>query len=105
MGDGIAIPHPQHPVILPTPGPSLTICFLDQPINYGAADQSMVHTLFVVVCPTIRIHLQILARLGRTLGDEPFRALLQRRGKLDELLSALERVEQACGGADLSVDG
>jgi nitrogen PTS system EIIA component len=105
MGDGIAIPHPRHPVILPTPGPSLTICFLAQPIDYGAANRGTVHTLFVVVSPTIRIHLQILACLGRALGDEPFRALLLRHGTRDELLSALERVEQACGEADLPAGG
>ena len=94
MGDGIAIPHPRHPVILPSPGPSLTICFLAQPIDYGAADKGTVHTLFLVISPSIRIHLQVLSCLGRMLADEAFRVLLLRRAARDELLAALERFER-----------
>jgi PTS system nitrogen regulatory IIA component len=103
MGDGIAIPHPRHPVILPTPGPVLALCFLAEPISYAEKDsrthrplpkdKRMVNTLFVTISPTIRVHLHVLANLSRALKDEAFRAALLRRGTPDELLSALAALE------------
>ena len=80
VGGGIAIPHPRHPVVLPVGRPTLTLCFLDQPVEFGAADQQPVDTLFVLVSPTIRAHLRMLARIACVLRDEPFRAVLKRRG-------------------------
>jgi PTS system nitrogen regulatory IIA component len=104
MGDGIAIPHPRHPVILPAPSPSLTLCFLAEPIAFADKDsrtqqplpksKRTVHTLFVAVSPTIRTHLHVLASLGRALQDERFRTVLLRRGSRDELLAALADVEK-----------
>ena len=95
IGEGIAIPHPRHPVILPVARPSLTICFLAQPIDFAAGDANQVHTLFVLVSPTIRIHLQMLARISRVLQDKPFREILRRQGSHAEILPAIAKVEES----------
>src|SRR5579864_4306522 len=93
VGDGIAIPHPRRPVVLAVDHPVLTICFLDPPVDFGATDRQPVHTLFVLVSPTIRSHLSMLARVACVLRDPAFRALLLRRGTVAELLLEMRRVE------------
>jgi PTS system nitrogen regulatory IIA component len=93
VGDGIAIPHPRHPVVLPVGRPTLTLCFLDRPVDFGAADRQPVHTLLVLVSPTIRAHLRMLARVACALRDEPLRAVLKRHGSPVEILREIRRVE------------
>jgi PTS system nitrogen regulatory IIA component len=102
VGDGIAIPHPRHPVVLPVGRPTLTLCFLERAVDFGAADRQPVHTLFVLVSPTIRAHLRMLARIACALRDESFRAVLKRRGAAEEILSEAQRVEDSFhrGAAD-----
>lgn len=95
VGDGIAIPHPRHPVILPVNRPNVSICFLAQPLEFGAADKKPVDTLFVLVSPAIRVHMQMLARISRALGDAAFRGLLRARAGESEILGAIRRIEQA----------
>lgn len=94
IGDGIAIPHPRQPLVLPVGRPTLTLCLLDRPVDFGALDGKPVHTLFVLVSPTIRAHLRMLARIACLLRDAPFRALLERRGSADEILREVRRVEE-----------
>ncbi len=36
VGEGIAIPHVRNPVVLHVGRPSITLCFLERPIEYGA---------------------------------------------------------------------
>ena len=95
MGGGIAIPHPRHPVILPVRRPTLTLCFLDQAIQFGALDRQAVDTLFVLVSPTIRAHLRMLARIACVLRDESIRAVLRQRGPADEILREVRRAEES----------
>jgi len=94
VGDGIAIPHPRHPVVLPVGRPMVTLCFLDRPVDFGAADRQPVHTLLVLVSPTIRAHLRMLARVACALRDEPLRAVLKRHGSPAEIQRELRRVEE-----------
>jgi PTS system nitrogen regulatory IIA component len=95
VGDGIAIPHPRSPVVVPVLRPIVTLCFLDQPIEFGAVDRQPVHTLFVLVSPTIRVHLRMLARIACALRDERFRAVLKRRAPNEEILREIRRVEES----------
>jgi PTS system nitrogen regulatory IIA component len=93
VGDGIALPHPRYPMVLPVPQPFITLTFLEKPIPYGAADRQPVHTLFALVSPTMRVHLALLARLSCALRDEEFRAAVRRQAPRDEILSHARRVE------------
>ncbi len=92
MGDGLAIPHPRHPVILPIERPVVNLCFLSQPIEFGAADKGPVNTLFVMVCPTVAAHLTLLARLATALHDEEFRGLIRRKAPEEAIIEAAERL-------------
>lgn len=95
VGDGIAIPHPRLPVILTMKRPTLTLCYLAQPVEFGAADRLPVHTLFVLLSPTIHAHLQMLARIACALRDETFRAAINRRAPAEEILREARRVESS----------
>src|SRR5581483_6015690 len=64
LGDGIAFPHPRYPLVLPIEQPFITLCFLRQPVRYSSANEQTVHTLFALISPTVREHLNILARLA-----------------------------------------
>lgn len=54
IGEGIAIPHVRNPVVLHVSRPSMTLCFLDNPIDFGAIDGQPVSTLFTLISPTVR---------------------------------------------------
>jgi PTS system nitrogen regulatory IIA component len=95
VGDGIAVPHPRHPVVLPVGRPTLMLCFLAQPVDFGASDGRPIHTLFVLVSPTIRVHLRILARIACALRDELLRGVLNRQGSQDEIVRELTRIERS----------
>ncbi len=93
----IAIPHPRQPIILPTDSPMLLLCYLERAIDLNSARGATVRTLLFLVSPTIRTHLQILARIGCLLRDQPFRDVLTRRGSHDEVLAEVRRVEASFG--------
>jgi PTS system nitrogen regulatory IIA component len=95
IGDGIAIPHVRNPVVLNGAPSLITLCFLATPIELHAIDGKPVNTIFAIVSPTIKGHLQLLAKLSRALLDEGFRAVITRRGKPEEILAEARRVEQA----------
>jgi nitrogen PTS system EIIA component len=95
LGDGLAVPHPRYPVVLPIPQPFVTLCFLERPIPYGAADRQPVHTLFALVSPTVREHLALLARLAAALKDPAFREVVRRRAPADEILAEARHVEES----------
>lgn len=93
IGDGIAIPHVRNPVVLNVPKASMTLCYLDQPIEFGSVDGKPVHTLFSLVSPTIRVHLHLLSRLSTALLDSKVRTSILRRDGRPELLAEIRRVE------------
>jgi len=99
IGDSIAIPHVRHPIVLHGVLPTISLCFLDHPVDFGAADGLPVRVLFLLLSPTVRAHHLLLARLAFALKDPRFRAVLDRQGCLAEVLEEARRVE-----ADLSPD-
>ena len=93
IGDGIAIPHVRSPIVLQVPQPMVTLCFLAQPIEFGAMDGQPVHTLFSVISPTVRAHLHLLSRLAFALRDAGFKAALLARQAPETILREARRVE------------
>jgi PTS system nitrogen regulatory IIA component len=92
LGDGIAIPHPRNPIVLHVEKPGIALCFLANPIDFGACDRKPVHTLFTMISPTVSDHLHLLSRLAFSLRDPGFKAAITRRTKNDILREAC-RVE------------
>jgi PTS system nitrogen regulatory IIA component len=95
LGNGVAMPHARHPIILGVPKPLLTLCFPQKALDLKAPDGKPVHSLFVLVAPNIPSHLHYLERLGHALHDQGFFGLLQSRGTDESILSRLASVEDA----------
>lgn len=91
IGDGLAIPHVRNPIVVAGTPPRVAICHLATPIYFGATDGLPVRTIFVAVSPTVRSHLQLVARLLRALHDPAFHAAVS--GPLDVLVAEAIRIE------------
>lgn len=98
VGDGIAIPHVRNPVLLHVRS-AVALCYLEEPIPFGALDGKPVDILFVLVTSSSRSHLSLLSKLSAALHDEEFRAALKRRAKREEILAVLRRVEAGFSAA------
>ena len=93
VGDGIAIPHVRNPIVLHITKPTITLCFLEHPINFGAIDGEPVDTLFTLISPTVRAHLHLLSRLGFVLQNPAFKEALKKQLLRDRILEELTRAE------------
>ena len=93
IGDGIAIPHVRNPIVLHVEQPFVALCLLSSPIDFDAVDGVPVHALFLVVSPTVPIHLRILGELGFLLRDAALRDLLRRRAREYDILSRIDMLE------------
>lgn len=95
IGDGIAIPHARNPIVLNVERPTITLCFLENPVDFAALDGLPVTVLFTLVSLTVRSHLHLLSRLAFILNDKGFREVLKHQGSRDEILSEARRTMQS----------
>jgi PTS system nitrogen regulatory IIA component len=83
----------RNPIILHLSRPIVTVCFLEQPIDFGALDGQPVTTLFTLISPTVRAHLHLLSRLAFTLRVPRFSAAIQTQASREEIFAALHAAE------------
>ena len=76
IGDGIAIPHARNPIILNIPEVTISLCFLEQGIDFGAIDGKPVNCLFTLITPTVRAHLKMLSQFAFALKDQVVKAAI-----------------------------
>jgi PTS system nitrogen regulatory IIA component len=94
IGSGLAIPQVRNPIVVAGQAPLVAVCHLATPLALGgSADGLPVRTLFFAVSPTIRCHLQLLARLSRALVDVEFLAAAKSHAPLDEVIRHAARIE------------
>ncbi|MDD3119135.1 MAG: PTS sugar transporter subunit IIA [Victivallales bacterium] len=93
MGDGIAIPHPHVPLLSNVRHESISICFLERPVDFRALDREPVFVLFVVLSANARRHLEMLAKISYLCHQAAFRELLRCRALRRELVDFIA-VEQ-----------
>lgn len=93
IGDGIAIPHVRAPMVFAGGQAAIALCFLDHDVPFDAIDRRPVHTVFAMLTPTVRGHLQLLSRLSHALFDPGFLDAVKRRGSRDEILAEARRVD------------
>jgi len=96
-GEGIALPHPRNPGLLHTSQPSVTLAFLEHPVDYAALDGKPVGALFCVISPTLRAHLHLLSMLGFALGDPAFRTAIRQEQSRESIFAALRNVKKRMG--------
>ena len=93
IGDGIAIPHVRNPVVLHVAQPTVTLCFLEHPIDFEAIDAQPVHTLFTLISPTVRSHLRMLSQLSFSLRKTSFRRIIREQGAREAILAEVVQIE------------
>lgn len=92
-GDGIGVPHPRFPVIVPRTQPALTLAYLRSPLRIADGDAE-IDKLFVLVSPTVHIHLYLVAQLAGAIRNVEFREQVLRRGAPDHVFRAAHRLNQ-----------
>jgi PTS system nitrogen regulatory IIA component len=95
IGDGIAIPHPRNPIMFNVEQPTITLCFLEHPIDFEALDSRPVGVVFTLISPTVPMHLNLLSRLMYVLRQATFKDLLVREGSRAEIMEAVHHAEAA----------
>jgi PTS system nitrogen regulatory IIA component len=93
IGAGIAIPHVRNPIVLNVEHPLVSLFVLHREIDFDAVDGLPVRALFVVVSPTISLHLRILARLGHVLQDPTLRSLLKASAPASDVTERIRVLE------------
>lgn len=99
VGDGIAIPHVRNPILVQLPVPKIALCFLSQPIEFGALDGKPVQILFTIISPTIRMHLHLLSKLAYCLRDQRLRDILGKQCNSEAIMAAILEIENDIGKA------
>jgi PTS system nitrogen regulatory IIA component len=99
VGDGIAIPHVRNPILVQLPVPKIALCFLSQPVDFGALDGKPVQMLFTIISPTIRMHLHLLSKLAYCLRDQRLRDILAKKCDADVIMSVILEIENGIGRA------
>lgn len=93
IGDGVAIPHPRNPELLHLSRPTVTLCFLENPVDFLSLDGRPVAVLFILLAPNLRLHLNLLSKLGFLLHDAGLRKLLHAQASREKIFSAIKRLE------------
>jgi PTS system nitrogen regulatory IIA component len=94
IGQGIAVPHVRSPVVMHVPAPMITLCFLEQPVDFAAIDGKPVRILFTMLSPTVRAHLNLLARLSFGLQQPAFADAINRQAAREAILAASDTVDR-----------
>jgi PTS system nitrogen regulatory IIA component len=93
VGDGIAIPHPRNPILLHVHTPLVSLCFLENAVDFGALDGKPVFALITIITANAHLHLHLLSRLSFCLRDPGLREALVRRAPREEILQRIVLVE------------
>jgi PTS system nitrogen regulatory IIA component len=88
IGDGIAIPHVRNPITLHVEQPIVALSFLENSIDFQAIDGKPVHTLFTIISPTIKAHLNLLSKLAYGLKNSPFAQAVAGQASREEIFQA-----------------
>lgn len=103
VGNGIAIPHVRHPIVLHVAKAFVALCYLRAPIPFHALDGKPVHTVFVIVSSSVKGHLDLLSRLALALKHAGFSEAVRRRAPAEDLLRECRRAEtEALAAAPLT---
>lgn len=79
VGHGVAMPHPRRPCGTGcTPSRVITF-FLKQPVDFNAVDHQPVQVMFLLLCPDLKSHLQLLSQLAFCVRHPGFAQILQCR--------------------------
>ncbi|MBW2590048.1 MAG: PTS sugar transporter subunit IIA, partial [Deltaproteobacteria bacterium] len=94
IGRGIAIPHLRTPLKDVVIRPAITTCFFENPIDFNAVDDKPVFAMFVLLSPSIKIHLHLLSRLSFCVRSDKFIDFLKTSPASKALLEKISDCEK-----------
>ncbi len=94
VGDGIAIPHPRDPLVVRVDAPVVLLGLLERPVDFGAPDGRPVRIVFTLLSPSVRSHLQMLARLASALHDDLFKELLAAAAPAEAIVARVRALDE-----------
>jgi len=94
IGKGVAIPHPRIPLGYAQIPAFITTCFLKKPVDYKAVDRLPVFVIFLLISPSSKHHLHLLARLSFCLRDEAFIDFLNHTPEPAAFFKKIEELDQ-----------
>ncbi|MFA5260639.1 MAG: PTS sugar transporter subunit IIA [Candidatus Omnitrophota bacterium] len=97
FGNGIAIPHARYPVVTHIPHAIVAVCFLEEPVDYGAIDGKLVSCLITLISPTVRSHLKMLSRIAYVLKNKDVVDAIVSQKSREPILTEIEKAEQSLG--------
>jgi mannitol/fructose-specific phosphotransferase system IIA component (Ntr-type) len=86
VGDGIAVSHPRHPVVLPMPEPAISVCLTDAPVRLSPDGGLSARVFLAIFSPTVSMHLAVLARLSRLVARPRFLEALDARNPREAIM-------------------
>jgi len=87
IGKGIAIPHPRNPIVTNPNNASVTICYLHKPMDFKALDNQQVHSLFILLTASPKMHLDVLSKISYLCQDKEFLKLLANKTDKEKILN------------------
>jgi len=94
IGRGIAIPHPRIPLADVVIHPAITTCFFEKPIDFEAIDKRPVFVMFVLLSPSIKIHLHLLSKLSYCVRSNKFVEFLKTYPASEQLFKKIYDFER-----------
>ncbi len=97
VGGGFALPHPSHRIALGRDAGIVALLLLRDALvpDETVPDNVPVNRLLFFIAPSPRLHLDLLARLGRCLAGEPLRGKIIHAAPDAEILQAVEAADAA----------
>ncbi len=93
IGKGVAIPHPRDPLDGQLTEPLIATLFLETAVDFHSLDHRPVFVLFILLCPSIKIHLHLLSRLSFCLRIDDFIAFLHQHPSAEALFERVSTIE------------
>jgi len=100
IGNGVAIPHPRTQMPAVKENASITTCFLEEPLDFNAVDDKPVFVMFILLSPSVKIHLHLLSRLAFCLRDESFVKFLRTTPDTDAFFERIAAFEKQIDKTD-----
>jgi PTS system nitrogen regulatory IIA component len=97
IGRGIAIPHTRNPILTDAEA-EVSICLLQNKVDFKALDGEPVHTLFIVLSANPKRHLEILSKISYFCQRADFRDLLLDHRPTEEIMAYLTAAEKNLPG-------
>ena len=101
IGDGFALPHPSARITLGRDSGTVALLLLRDGLtpDEGSPDGESITRLWFFVAPSPRAHLDLLARLNRSLAHGPLRDLVIQGAPDEEIIRAVDAADAVLTGA------